>query len=593
MAEDFKTRIIVQDDFSGTVKKFQSATEDVVNSAQRTGSEVEKASSKIGRLKSALSGIRGKHKTEVQAVGLSAVEKNVASIQSQIERLTNKPAVITAQAKLTRDDIKTARAEAKELQRQLKDLTGQKYDIKLDLDGQEIQSFSSKLKGGLGTALSVAGGSLLAGGIGAAAAGIGSGVASAASTMWTGGTERQQYLSSMTHFMGGDQSAAREMMDWANENARTTQFSSGEVLAAASRAIQIADGSATEAQRLTALAEDMASLTPGKTVMDAMEALADAQMGEFERMKEFGFKGSADAFEAAGGDFWSMQSTSNGKTVEEMFAGGTASGAQNATAKIGTIAGTFEDALASAGEKMINGLNPALDWLIEKSEGAADAFGGALEWAGTALGTTFTNVQAALQPYMPLLSTLGNIVGTTVTTAFEVVGSVINGIALPAIEWLGETIMPVFQPLFDKVGTAADRIGSLGDAAKGAVDKIGDIASSAWDKISGLGSSIWDKITGADKHATGAMAYGGVTQINENMKGELIRLPNGSRIYPYETTRRLLQNELRRNGGSTTNNVIHVNIDARGSTLTKQEQYRLRKEIVRDLIDAFDNTVPA
>lgn len=593
MAEDFKTRIIVQDDFSGTVKKFQSATEDVVDSAQRTGSEVEKASSKIGRLKSALSGIRGKHKTEVQAVGLSAVEKNVASIQSQIERLTNKPAVITAQAKLTRDDIKTARAEAKELQRQLKDLTGQKYDIKLDLDGQEIQSFSSKLKGGLGTALSVAGGSLLAGGIGAAAAGIGSGVASAASTMWTGGTERQQYLSSMTHFMGGDQSAAREMMDWANENARTTQFSSGEVLAAASRAIQIADGSATEAQRLTSLAEDMASLTPGKTVMDAVEALADAQMGEFERMKEFGFKGSADAFEAAGGDFWSMQSTSNGKTVEEMFAGGTASGAQNATAKIGTITGTFEDALASAGEKMINGLNPALDWLIEKSEGAANALGGALEWAGTALGTTFTNVQAALQPYMPLLSTLGNIVGTTVTTAFEVVGSVINGIALPAIEWLGETIMPVFQPLFDKVGTAADRIGSLGDAVKGAVDKIGDIASSAWDKISGLGSSIWDKITGADKHATGAMAYGGVTQINENMKGELIRLPNGSRIYPYETTRRLLQNELRRNGGSTTNNVIHVNIDARGSTLTKQEQYRLRKEIVRDLIDAFDNTVPA
>lgn len=593
MAEDFKTRIIVQDDFSGTVKKFQSATEDVVDSAQRTGSEVEKASSKIGRLKSALSGIRGKHKTEVQAVGLSAVEKNVASIQSQIERLTNKPAVITAQAKLTRDDIKTARAEAKELQRQLKDLTGQKYDIKLDLDGQEIQSFSSKLKGGLGTALSVAGGSLLAGGIGAAAAGIGSGVASAASTMWTGGTERQQYLSSMTHFMGGDQSAAREMMDWANENARTTQFSSGEVLAAASRAIQIADGSATEAQRLTSLAEDMASLTPGKTVMDAVEALADAQMGEFERMKEFGFKGSADAFEAAGGDFWSMQSTSNGKTVEEMFAGGTASGAQNATAKIGTITGTFEDALASAGEKMINGLNPALDWLIEKSEGAANALGGALEWAGTALGTTFTNVQAALQPYMPLLSTLGNIVGTTVTTAFEVVGSVINGIALPAIEWLGETIMPVFQPLFDKVGTAADRIGSLGDAVKGAVDKIGDIASSAWDKISGLGSSIWDKITGADKHATGAMAYGGVTQINENMKGELIRLPNGSRIYPYETTRSLLQNELRRNGGSTTNNVIHVNIDARGSTLTKQEQYRLRKEIVRDLIDAFDNTVPA
>lgn len=599
MAEDFKTRIIVQDDFSGTVKKFQSATEDVVNSAEKAGSEVEKASSKIGKLKSALSGIRGKHKTEVQAVGLSAVEKNVASIQSQIERLTNKPAVITAQAKLTRDDIKTARAEAKELQRQLKDLTGQKYDIKLDLDGQEIQSFSSKLKGGLGTALSVAGGSLLAGGIGAAAAGIGSGVASAASTMWTGGTERQQYLSSMTHFMGGDQSAAREMMDWANENARTTQFSSGEVLAAASRAIQIADGSATEAQRLTALAEDMASLTPGKTVMDAMEALADAQMGEFERMKEFGFKGSADAFEAAGGDFWSMQSTSNGKTVEEMFAGGTASGAQNATAKIGTITGTFEDALASAGEKMINGLNPALDWLIEKSEGAADALGGALEWAGTALGTTFTNVQAALQPYMPLLGSVANLVGSVVSTAFSSVGSVLNSLVLPAIQWVGEHLSPAFEALKEQADWVAEGFEWVTDAIQGAIDGLaglpGKIADKVTSAVSGIGGWIKSALGfGSDsKHATGAMAFGGVTQINENMKGELIRLPNGSRIYPYETTRRLLQNELRRNGGSTTNNVIHVNIDARGSTLTKQEQYRLRKEIVRDLIDAFDNTVPA
>lgn len=599
MAENFVSRIIFQDDFSDTVKKFQSATSDVVNSAQRTGSEVEKASSKIGRLKSALSGVRGKHKTEVQAVGLSAVEKNVASIQSQIERLTNKPAVITAQAKLTRDDIKTARTEAKELQRQLKDLTGKKYDIKLDLDGQEIQSFSSKLKGGLGTALSVAGGGLLAGGIGAAAAGIGSGVASAASSMWTGGTERQQYLSSMTHFMGGDQSAAREMMDWANENARTTQFSSGEVLAAASRAIQIADGSATEAQRLTQLAEDMASLTPGKTVMDALEALADADMGEFERMKEFGFKGSADALEAAGGDFWSMKSISNGKTVEEMFAGGTASGAQNATAKIGTIAGTFEDALSSAGEKMINGLNPALDWLIEKSEGAANALGGALEWAGNALGTTFTNVKAALDPYMPLLGSVASLVGTVVSGAFSTVGSVLNSLVLPAIGWVGEHMTPVFSALNEAAGWVNDKFNALVDAAQGAIDGLaglpGKIANKVTSAVSGIGGWIKSALGfgSGSKHATGAMAFGGVTQINENMKGELIRLPNGSRIYPYELTRRMLAKELKGSKGPTNNNVINVNIDARGSTMSKQDQYRMRKQIVRDLLDALDNTVPA
>ena len=277
MAENFKSSIIVQDEFSGTIKKFQGAAEDVVASAQKTGSEVEKAGSKISKLKSALSSIKGTFKTEVKAVGLDVVQSNVAKFESQVSKLTNKPVVINAQAKLTRNDIKTARNEVKELQRQLKDLTGQKYDIQLDVDGQQIQTLGGKLKGGVGTALSVAGGSLLAGGVAGAVAGIGSGVAALAGQMWSGGTERQQYLSSMTHFMG-DEGAARDMMDWANENARVTQFSSGEVLAAASRAVQIADGSATEAQRLTSLAEDMASLTPGKTVMDAMEALADAQM---------------------------------------------------------------------------------------------------------------------------------------------------------------------------------------------------------------------------------------------------------------------------------------------------------------------------
>lgn len=589
MAENFISRLIFQDDFSETTKKFQSATGDVVNAAQRTGSEVEKASTKIGKLKGALAGIKGKFKTEVQAVGLDVVQDNVSQIERSISKLTNKPAVLTATAKLTRDDIKTARSEVKELQKQLKDLTGQKYDIQLDLDGQNVQSLGSKLKGGVGTALSVAGGSLLASGIGAVASGVASGVGK----IWSGGSERQQYLSSMTHFMGGDESGAREMMDWANENARVTQFSSSEVLGAASRAIQIADGNASEAQRLTSLAEDMASLTPGKSVMDAMEALADAQMGEFERMKEFGFKGSADAFEAAGGDFWSMKSTSNGKTVEEMFAGGTAAGAENASAKIGTIMGTFEDALSSAGEKMINGLNPALDWLIEKSEGAANVLSSGLEWAGSALSTTFTNVQAALQPYMPLLNTLGSVISTTVTTAFNVVGSVINSLVLPAIKIFGEALSPAITAVKIQIESAGKLIESLGNAVGAAVDAIGNAASNAWDKISGFGSSLWDKLTSIGEHATGAMAFGGVTQINENMKGELVRLPNGSRIYPYELTRQMLAKELKGISGRTNNNVINVNIDARGSTMSKQDQYRMRKQIVRDLLDALDNTVPA
>ena len=592
MAENFVSRIILQDGFSDTARKFKGASKGIVDATGQVKSAVEQASTGVGKLRQAFDRVKGVHKTEFQAVGLGTVNRNVQSIQSQIERLTNKPAVITAKTELTRNDIKQAKSEVKELKRQLKDLTGQKYDIDLNIDGQQIQGLGGKLKGGMGTMMSVAGGSLLAGGVGAVAAGIGGGVSSALGTMWQGGNERQQYLSTMTHFTGSKKDA-KEMMKWANQNAAKTQFSSSEILGAASRAVQVADGSVVDAKKLTALAEDMASLTPGKSVMDAMEALADAQMGEFERMKEFGFKGSADALKEADGDFWKMKGA-NGKTVTEMFEGGTAAGMENTSAKIGTITGNFEDALASAGEKMLNGLNPALDWLIEKSDGAAEALGGALEWAGEALGTTFTNVKNALTPYMPMLMTLGSLVGTTVSTAFSVVGSVINNLVLPAFQWVGENVLPIFQPLFNVVGKTTNFIKKLGDVVKGAVDKIGEAASNAWGQISNLGSSIMNRIRG-DKHATGAMAYGGLTQINENMKGELIRLPDGSRIYPYETTRRLLAREYKAaNGGSKNqHNVFNINVDARGSNLTNEQIYRLKRSIVQSIIDAFDNTVPA
>lgn len=313
-------------------------------------------------------------------------------------------------------------------------------------------------------------------------------------------------------------------------------------------------------------------------------------MGEFERMKEFGFKGSADALKEAGGDFWKMKS-SNGKTVSEMFEGGTAAGSENAAAKVGTIAGAFEDALASAGEKMINGLNPALDWLIDKSGSAADALGNGLEWAGEALGTTFTNVMNAATPFMPILTALGGLVGTTVSTAFSVVGNVLNGLVLPAVQWIGENAVPRMTPLFNAAKTAGDYVKRFGNFVEKATGKIRDFAGSVGDVIGSVKSWVLGKL---GKHATGAMAFGGVTQINENMKGELVRLPNGSRIYPYETTRKLLKSEYKAaNKGGGMSNVFNIHVDARGSNMTNEQIYRLKRGLVQDIIDAFDNVVPA
>ena len=85
------------------------------------------------------------------------------------------------------------------------------------------------------------------------------------------------------------------------DNANTTPFETGEVIQAGSRAIAIANGNTKEAMSLVTLAEDMAAASGGtKSVSDAIEALADAKLGEMERLKEFGFKVSKEQFDSKG-----------------------------------------------------------------------------------------------------------------------------------------------------------------------------------------------------------------------------------------------------------------------------------------------------
>lgn len=58
--------------------------------------------------------------------------------------------------------------------------------------------------------------------------------------------------------------------------ADTTPFSSPELFPALTRGVGISNGDIKQAKELLKISADMAALTPGKTVEDAMEALADA-----------------------------------------------------------------------------------------------------------------------------------------------------------------------------------------------------------------------------------------------------------------------------------------------------------------------------
>ena len=68
------------------------------------------------------------------------------------------------------------------------------------------------------------------------------------------------------------------------KNADVTPFETNEVIQGGTRSLTIAGGDTKNAMELLKMAEDMAALNPEKTLSDAVEALADAKNGEFERI---------------------------------------------------------------------------------------------------------------------------------------------------------------------------------------------------------------------------------------------------------------------------------------------------------------------
>ncbi len=85
----------------------------------------------------------------------------------------------------------------------------------------------------------------------------------------------------------------------------------------------------------------------------------------------------------------------------------------------------------------------------------------------------------------------------------------------------------------------------------GVMDKISEIREKGAN-ITGLESNL-------GHNATGTMFWsGGLTEINER-GGEIVDLPTGSRIYPAQTSERLIRKELSNNTNSLPNITISGN----------------------------------
>ncbi|OPX90280.1 MAG: Chromosome partition protein Smc [Pelotomaculum sp. PtaB.Bin104] len=171
--------------------------------------------------------------------------------------------------------------------------------------------------------------------------------------------EFEQQQISMEHWLQGNKELAKEYTDWLDSFAARTPFEMGDVFPAGARAVNVADGDIKNAERLMTIAGDMAALTPGKTMEQAMEALADVKVGEYARLQEFGFKWKKEL----GGyeDFL--------KQAEKKFAGGAAKLSKTSKGQISTITDTIKTQFRAAGQGILVAMDPRLqkitDWFNE------------------------------------------------------------------------------------------------------------------------------------------------------------------------------------------------------------------------------------
>ncbi|MEN1969027.1 transglycosylase SLT domain-containing protein [Lentibacillus sp. N15] len=179
------------------------------------------------------------------------------------------------------------------------------------------------------------------------------------------------YQIATEHWLDGNKKKADELVEWMRDFTNKTPFDSPDLFPALARGIGVADGDVGQAKRLLNIATDMAALTPNRTVEDAMDALADANMGEFQTLKGFNVKMTQDDFESWEG----FQSD-----MEDMFSGGAERFSQTSRGLFNKIGGYITASFREAGEGMLESMKPRLDKISTWIDNNQDKW---MEWRDT------------------------------------------------------------------------------------------------------------------------------------------------------------------------------------------------------------------
>lgn len=336
---------------------------------------------------------------------------------------------------------------------------------------------------------------------------VGTALATGVSAALKSGADLEKYMISMEHFIGVQnkgmnqqqvKKSAQEYLSALRQNANATPFETGEVVQAGVRALGIAGGNTQESMKLLKLAEDMAALTPGKTLSEAIEALADAKTGEFERLKEFGFKVTAQEFKGYVGKGVNANLTAaetqkafNTLTEQKLspfFAGGAQKLSQSTAGKASTIMGNLKSGLQDAGYNMLKGIKPeTMDKLVKASENIGKSIGD--------VGAKMVNAFAKAAPHIKSVATA--------------LAAVTAGVISFRIAFTSLTVMQTIITLFKawRAGTLAQTAAQIGlnvamlanpmtwvAVGIAALIAAGVALVMNWDKVKKKSLEVWDVV---------------------------------------------------------------------------------------------------
>ncbi len=424
----------------------------------------------------------------------------------------------------------------------------------------------------------------------------------------------------------GSTEKAAELMKNAIAMANKTPFEGGALV----EATAMLEAMGMDSKKWLTYAGNMAGAT-GKDIMQATEAIIDAQAGEWERMKEFGIKGVDNMDDLV-------------QIMNQRFAGGMEKLAGTTSGIWSTVTGVTKNSLAkiigimddgsvrqgSALDKVKTKLSELADKMTQwQNDGTIEA---AAEKAATAVDRISDAFQWAKDNANWLIPVLGGLVGAlvafnvlqtviglwksyqTVATAVKAAQTALNltmtmnpigllivgiglliaaGVAL-AMHW--DEVKAAAQGLYDKL---AGFFLGIEEKARGALNWIESKAGSFFSWIGGkidwlgekirnvpvlgsivnAGSWVWDKLSQPGVltktgYATGTSYFrGGITRINEGGRGELVQLPSGTKVFPHTKTKQMMGNR-----------VYNINVNVNGGS-DPDETGRIIAKRIKEALD--------